>query len=298
MAITFVEGKPRDLGGFSVRRILPSAACRSVGPFVFFDHLGPAVLEDGPGIQVRPHPHIGLATVTYLFEGELMHRDSLGSVQAIRPGDVNWMTSGRGIVHSERSAAPQPGSPLRVHALQSWVALPLADEDGEPSFSHHPAASLPSVAGDGLTITVILGDAFGCRSPVPVRTRTLYALVELETGARFTLDATHDERAAFVIAGDVVAAGVVMPPQVLGVFEAGLKVAIEARSNATVILMGGAALDAPRALEWNFVSSDRAAIARAKSDWTSYPNTRFPLVPGEADHIPLPDAPRPAAGPT
>ncbi len=187
MSFDLIEGNLRDLGGFSVRRILPSAAHRAVGPFVFFDHLGPAMLAIGDGVQVRPHPHIGLATVTFLFDGELMHRDSIGSVQAIRPGDVNWMTSGRGIVHSERSPESIRAQAQPIHGIQSWVAVPKDKEDGDPSFAHHPAATLPTVDRPGVKITVIAGESFGRVSPVAVLMPTLYAVAFLDAGSTLEL---------------------------------------------------------------------------------------------------------------
>ncbi len=293
MTFDLITGKTRDLGGFTVSRILPSATHRAVGPFVFFDLLGPAVITEGDGVQVRPHPHIGLATVTYLFEGELMHRDSLGSTQPIHPGDVNWMTSGRGIVHSERSPLPEPGRPLRMHGIQSWVALPRADEDANPAFSHHPASTLPTRTGDGVTMTVIAGEAFGMRSPAPVRSPTLYVAVEMAPGASLVLDDAYDERAVFVVHGDVACAGETLTPEGLAVFAPGGEIVLEARGKALLMLVGGARLDGPRALDWNFVASDRSDIARAQQDWLGYPNARFPQVPGESDFIPLPGVPKP-----
>ena len=293
MSFDLVTGQLRDLGGFSVRRILPSLAHRAVGPFVFFDHLGPATLAAGAGVEVRPHPHIGLATVTYLFEGELLHRDSIGSDQAIRPGDVNWMTSGRGIVHSERSPGSIADAPQAIHGIQSWVAVPRTHEDGEPSFAHHPAATLPTVSLPGVRITVIAGDAFGQRAPVAVLSPTLYAAARLDADSTLTLDDAHDERAVFVVDGDVTVDGVPVTPQALAVITSGGDVTIEARSAALVMLVGGAKLDAPRALEWNFVASDRAAIEQARDDWRHYPSARFPQVPGEHESIPLPERPRP-----
>ena len=293
MSFDLVEGKSRDLGGFSVRRVLPSLPHRSVGPFVFFDQLGPAVLPAGDGVQVRPHPHIGLATVTFLFDGELMHRDSLGSVQSIRPGDVNWMTSGRGIVHSERSPGSLRDAAQGIHGIQSWVAVPKAHESGDPSFAHHPAATLPVVERPGVRITVIVGDAFGVTAPVAVLVPTLYAVAAMEPGSLLVLDDRHDERAVFVVEGDVAIDDVVVPPQTMAVLTSAGDAFITAHGKAIVMLVGGARLDAPRALEWNFVASDRAAIDAARADWAAFPNARFPQVPGETEFIPLPPRPRP-----
>lgn len=293
--LDLLEGKAHDLGGFTVRRLLPSHGHRAVGPFVFFDHLGPALLEpvrDGSGgIQVRPHPHIGLATVTYLFEGELVHRDSLGSVQSIRPGDVNWMTAGRGIVHSERSPDGTGDGPLPVHALQSWVALPQAHEDDTPSFMHHPASTLPVVERPGATITIVAGHGFGATSPVAVLMPTLYAVVRLDAGASLAVPDEHVERAAYVVTGDIAIDGERVQAQRMAVLEGGSTATIEASTPATVVLLGGAALDGPRALDWNFVASTRDAIAAAKDAWSRYPSERFPQVPGETEFIPLPGPP-------
>jgi redox-sensitive bicupin YhaK (pirin superfamily) len=291
MTFDLIEGKPRDLGGFSVRRVLPSHPHRAVGPFVFFDHLGPAVLEPGEGVQVRPHPHIGLATVTFLFDGELMHRDSLGSVQAIRPGDVNWMTSGRGIVHSERSPAESLQGPQTMHAIQSWVALPIEHENGDPSFAHHAAATLPRFNTGGVDVTVVAGHAFGQRAPVVVLAPTLYVVARFEAGARLTLSDEHDERALYLVSGDVGVDGRKIPPQTMAVFTDRGPVVIEASAASVALLLGGAKLDAPRAVDWNFVASSREAIAAARDAWERYPNERFPQVPGETEFIPLPSAP-------
>jgi redox-sensitive bicupin YhaK (pirin superfamily) len=281
MSHDLIEGKSRDLGGFSVSRILPSHPHRAVGPFVFFDYLGPAVLAADGGVEVRPHPHIGLATVTFLFEGEMIHRDSLGSVQAIRPGDVNWMTSGRGIVHSERSPEELRGLPKPIHAIQSWVAVPIDHEAGDPSFAHHPAATLPSFDLPGVRITVIAGTAFGHESPVAVLVPTMYAAAHMGAGSSFTLDAEHEERSIFVVSGTVALDGADVPTSTMAVLTSRSDAVITAASDAIVMLVGGARLDAPRALEWNFVASTRAAIDAARDDWASYPNERFPQVPGE-----------------
>ena len=291
MTIDLIEGNLRDLGGFSVRRVLPALSHRSIGPFVFFDHLGPAVLSPGDGIQVRPHPHIGLATVTFLFDGEIVHRDSLGNVQAIRPGDVNWMTSGRGIVHSERSSPEGCDRERPVHALQSWVALPRDHEDDEPAFVHHPAATLPRIERPGCTLTVVAGDAYGVRSPVAVLVPTLYVVARLDEGATLDIPADHEERAVYVVSGDVRVDDTVVPEKSMAVLEPRRAVTMAARRASVVMLLGGAKVDAPRALEWNFVASDRRAIEAARADWAGYPNARFPQVPGETEWIPLPERP-------
>jgi len=293
MTIDFIEGKPRDLGGFSVQRVLPALSHRSVGPFVFLDHLGPAILAPGDGIQVRPHPHIGLATVTFLFEGEIVHRDSLGNVQAIRPGDVNWMTSGRGIVHSERSSPDGREHERPVHGLQSWVALPRDHEFAEPAFAHHPGATLPRIERPGCVLTVVAGEAYGARSPVAVLVPTLYVAARMDAGGALEIPADHDERAIYVVDGDVRLDDKTVSDKLMAVLEPGRAVTMTATRASLVMLLGGAAVDAPRALEWNFVASDRNAIAQARNDWAGYPNARFPQVPGETEWIPLP--PRPGA---
>lgn len=291
MTIDLIDGHPRDLGGFSVRRVLPALSHRAVGPFVFFDHLGPAILAPGDGIQVRPHPHIGLATVTFLFDGEIVHRDSLGFVQPIRPGDVNWMTSGRGIVHSERSAPEGREHERPVHGLQSWVALPRDHENDEPAFAHHPAATLPRIERPGCTLTIVAGDAFGARSPVPVLVPTLYVVAEMDEAAALEIPADHDERAVYVVEGEVRVDDATVSETVMAVLEPGRAANLRASRRSIVMLLGGARLDAPRALEWNFVASDRAAITTARDDWVGYPNARFPQVPGEHESIPLPPRP-------
>jgi redox-sensitive bicupin YhaK (pirin superfamily) len=288
-----IRGRPTDLGGFTVRRVLPAAAARMVGPFVFVDHMGPAQFGIGSGIDVRPHPHIGLATVTYLFEGEFMHRDSLGTEQRIAPGDVNWMIAGRGIVHSERSPATLRSSPHRAHGVQTWVALPDGQEDVAPSFEHHPASTLPQVALPGAAVTVIAGTAFGARSPVGVRSPTLYCAVRFAPGATLTLPAEHDERAVYAIDDGVAVDGTALDGGVLAVLAAGRAVELHAVAGARLMLLGGAPVG-PRVVNWNFVASTRERIAQARDDWRRYgepqARSRFGSVPGETEFIPLPEA--------
>jgi redox-sensitive bicupin YhaK (pirin superfamily) len=276
----------RDIGGFAVRRVLPSVPKQMVGPFIFFDHIGPARLPPGEGLDVRPHPHIGLATVTYLFEGEILHRDSLGSVQPIRPGDVNWMTAGRGIAHSERTPPELRKAGASVHGIQTWVALPRASEEAEPSFFHHPQASLPVVEPPGATVRVIAGHAFGVRSPVAVFTDTLYATAELEPGASLALPPEHAERGVYVVEGNVTIGDTGVEAGELAVLAAGGEVEIRAPFSATVMLLGGAKMDGPRFIWWNFVSSSKERIERAKDDWRA---DRVGAVPGDSERIPLPD---------
>ena len=281
-----IEPRLRDLGGFSVRRVLPAPFHRMVGPFVFFDHMGPAVFEPGGGIDVRPHPHINLATVTYLFEGEIFHRDSLGSAQAIRPGAINWMTAGQGIVHSERTAPEVRAAGHRLHGLQIWVALPRAAEEVPPTFHHHAADTLPEVSGEGLRARVLVGSAFGVTSPLPTASPLSYADLELAAGAVLPLPREMPERAVYLVEGEVelsgarIAAGRMI---LLAADDSELRAATAAR----LVFIGGEPLDGPRHIEWNFVSSSRERIEEAKRAWRE---RRFPLVLGdEQEFIPLPD---------
>jgi redox-sensitive bicupin YhaK (pirin superfamily) len=276
----------RDLGGFSVRRVLPSAQRQLVGPFVFFDEMGPARFAPGAGLDVRPHPHIGLATVTYLFEGEILHRDSLGTEQPIRPGEVNWMTAGRGIVHSERTppALRAAGAPLS--GIQAWVALPRRDEETEPAFAHHGREELPVVDGEGATVRLIAGEAFGARAPVRVHSAMFYADAALADGARLAMPADHEERGLYLAGGALETAGQRFEAGRLLVFRAGAEVVLRALGPARCLLLGGEPMDGPRHVWWNFVSSSRDRIEQAKEDWREH---RFPLVPGDSERIPLPD---------
>jgi redox-sensitive bicupin YhaK (pirin superfamily) len=284
-----IKPRARDLGdGFTVRRALPDAKRRAVGPFVFFDQMGPVRLEPGHGLDVRPHPHIGLATVTYLFEGEILHRVSLGSVQAIRPGEVNWMTAGRGIVHSERTAPELRAAGPALSGVQTWVALPREEEECEPSFSHH--AALPQWEDGGVTLRVILGDVLGLSSPVPTLSPIVYADIELQATRRFAVPSKHEERGLYVIEGDIAIGAQQAAAGEMLVLTPGSEVVVEASTPARVLLFGGAALDGPRHVWWNFVSSRSDRIVEAARDWK---DGRFPAVPGETEFIPLPDkAPR------
>jgi redox-sensitive bicupin YhaK (pirin superfamily) len=286
MSTTILNPHLRDLGGFSVRRVLPALARKTVGPFIFFDHFGPTDLAPGNGVDVRPHPHIGLATVTYLFDGALMHRDSLGSVQRIKPGDVNWMTAGRGIVHSERSAPEDRTTGIRMHGLQTWVALPLALEDTVPSFTHVPGATLPRIDTDGARIVVVAGHAFGRHAPTPTTSDTLYAAVELDAGATLELPAEHEERAIYVAAGTVELDGLVVAEAQMAVLAGDEPVRITAPGGAMVMLVGGARLDGDRIIWWNFVASSRERIELAKEKWRAQ---QFGHVAGDSEFIPLPE---------
>jgi redox-sensitive bicupin YhaK (pirin superfamily) len=286
-----LTGHEKDLGGgFLVRRLLPDARQRSVGPFIFFDHFGPARELPGVDHDVRPHPHIGLATVTYLFEGAMMHRDSIGSAQLIEPGAINWMTAGRGIVHSERRPEHLRDVPFVNHGLQLWTALPLEHEEAQPSFSHTPAQAIPECAVGDARVRVLVGEAFGARSPVPALSRTLYLDVSLPAGGRMALPALEAQQAIYLVEGELELDGAPLPPRQMAVLAPGAPVALAARSGARLVLGGGDALDAPRHMWWNFVSSRKERIDQAAEDWKA---GRFPPVPGETEFIPLPD--RPAA---
>ncbi len=281
-----VAPRPRDIGGFEVRRLLPVAQRRAVGPFVFFDQMGPTTIPAGHGMAVRPHPHIGLATVTYLFQGEILHRDSLGSVQVIRPGDVNWMTAGSGIAHSERTPPEARASGGPVFGIQSWVALPKAHEETDPAFFHHPAASLPLIEGEGKTVRIIAGTAFGQTAPVATFSATLYCDVVLKAGAKAEVPIEHEERAIQPVVGRISVAGRTVEPGSMLVLRAGMPVTIEALEDARLMLLGGERLDGPRQMWWNFVSSSPERIEQAKADWKA---GRFGPVPGETEFIPLPE---------
>jgi redox-sensitive bicupin YhaK (pirin superfamily) len=279
-----IEARVRSLGELDVRRVLPAAKRRMVGPFIFFDHMGPAVFPPGQGIAVRPHPHIGLATVTYLFEGEIIHRDSLGYLQPIEPGAVNLMTAGRGIVHSER-AGEDLAITSKLHGIQSWMALPTELEEMEPSFIHYPATALPELAVDGCTVRVIMGAAFGRVSPVASYSPILYLEVRLPRGARFALPSRPPECAAYVVAGTARIGGVEYAEGVLAVARPGAPLALTAVAASRVMIIGGAPLSA-REIWWNFVSSSAERIEQAKLDWLE---GRFGKVPGDDEFIPLPE---------
>lgn len=294
-----VVPRTHDLGdGFHVRRALPSRERRMVGPFVFFDQMGPHTFSAGQGLDVRPHPHIGLSTVTYLLQGEIEHRDSLGTSQAIRPGEVNWMTAGKGIVHSERTAADQRARATPLFGLQCWVALPKSHEENDPSFLHLGDSELPLIDGDGATARVIAGSFFGQASPVPAASAMFYVDLHLQSGARLTMPAQYAEQAVYVLDG-------VLDLGRDGRFEAGQLVVLKpgavvtlaagGTASARLMLLGGEPMDGPRFLSWNFVSSSAERIEQAKEDWKAQ---AFPKVPGDSEFIPLPDLPgRPVSYP-
>jgi redox-sensitive bicupin YhaK (pirin superfamily) len=283
-----VVPRTADLGdGFTVKRALPSAQTRMVGPFVFFDHFGPVVFRSGKGVDVRPHPHIGLATVTYLFEGEIMHRDSLGTAAPIRPGEVNWMTAGRGIVHSERTAPERRENGDSLHGLQMWVALPAAQEEMAPAFAHYGIEDFPVVRDDGKTVRVVVGSLYGARSPVKATSETIFADVALTAGSTLPLDADHEERAIYVIDGEIDIAGDRFGVDRLLVFRPGDRITIRALGDAHLVIVGGATMDGPRHVWWNFVSSRKERIEEAKAEWAA---GHFGKVPGdEIEFIPLPE---------
>jgi hypothetical protein len=277
----------KDLGGgFTVRRLLPAAAQRAVGPWVFFDHFGPVVATPDDNHDVRPHPHIGLATVTYLFEGAMQHRDSTGASQRIEPGAVNWMTAGRGIVHSERTPADLRGVTRRSHGLQLWAALPAEHEEDAPSFAHTPAAAIPEREVGGARLRVLIGEAFGLRSPVQTLSPTLYLDIALVAGDALPVPPAA-ERALYAVDGAFELDGQEVPPHTMVVLEPGSEPMLSASGEARVVLIGGAPLG-PRFLWWNFVSTRRERIGQAAADWEAQ---RLGEVPGETEFIPLPERP-------
>ena len=284
---TLILIKPRthDIGGLEVNRVLPSSAQRMVGPFVFFDHMGPATFLPSQGVDVRPHPHIGLATVTYLFSGDMMHRDSLGSVQEIMPGDVNWMTAGRGIVHSERTSMKARATGSRLHGIQAWVALPESNEQGDPGFNHHPSTTLPKITDNGIDMSLIAGTSFGKTSPAPTFSAMFYIAVHMQPGSRFELPAEHEERGIYVVEGDVTIDGQSIPPQHLVAVKHTNPVVITAIDKSRLMLLGGDKLG-DRFIWWNFVASSKELIEDAKQRWKEQ---QFPAIAGETEFIPLPD---------
>ena len=284
-----IKGKPRDLGdGFHVSRILPAIEKRAIGPFVFFDYFGPVEFKPGKGIDVRPHPHIGLATVTYLFEGSQMHRDTLGSVQEIQPGAVNWMTAGRGIAHSERTGPQVRAAGHRLHGIQSWVGLPTADEEAAPSFQHVASADLPSAERDGVTLKIITGAAFGLTSPVKVFSPIFYVDAKFADGASLSFTPEHEERAVFVVGGTIEINGEPHDDGTMAILAPGETVSLHANGESRAMLLGGAPLDGEqRHMWWNFVASSKERIEQAKADWAS---GRFGKIPGDDfEFIPLPE---------
>lgn len=277
----------RDLGGFEVRRALPAASKQMVGPFIFFDQMGPAEFLIGEGIDVRPHPHIGLATVTYLFDGGIMHRDSLGTELEIKPGALNLMTAGSGIVHSERTSRAARTTDSRLFGIQAWAALPKSHEESAPSFTHYDAGVLPRITGEGKTVRLIMGALYGQSSPAEFPHDCFYAEAVLAPGAVLPLDTDYDERAVFIVSGEIDVGGQSFGPGRLLVFRPGDRISILATSNARLMLVGGEPMDGPRHVWWNFVSSSKDRIDAAKADWKA---GRFAPVPADdKEFIPLPD---------
>ena len=279
-----IEPVTKDLGEFTVRRALPDSRRQRVGPFIFFDHMGPAEFPPDSGVNVRAHPHIGLATITYLFEGEILHRDNLGFVQVIQPGAVNWMTAGKGIVHSEKVRPEIKASGQKLHGLQVWVALPADREEIEPRFEHYPDDEIPWVEMPDSRVRVVIGSAYGATSPVKTESETLYVEVNLQAGAALDLPVV-EELGVYVVEGSIGLDGETITDGVLAVLKSGATATISSSSGARVMLFGGAALEGERILWWNFVSSSRKRMEQAKKDWRE---GRFAEVPGETDFIPLP----------
>jgi redox-sensitive bicupin YhaK (pirin superfamily) len=281
-----IEGRPRSIGALDVTRVLPARERRAVGPFVFLDHMGPVSFAPGSGFDVPPHPHIGLSTVTYLFEGEGVHRDSLGTVAVVRPGEINLMTAGRGVVHSERSDPAWRAQGGALHGLQLWLGLPTANEEDEPSFEHHGRAALPEVAAAGARARVLLGEALGARSPATHPSRPLLLDVALDAGASFEVDGAGEERAVYVVEGEVVVGQRSFGGLRLLVVAPGAALLVVARRASRVVVLGGPPLDGERFIEWNFVSSSRERIERAKAAWRAQ---TFPRIPGDdQEFVPLP----------
>jgi redox-sensitive bicupin YhaK (pirin superfamily) len=281
-----LDGDAKDLGEFTVRRTLPHPARQRVGPFIFWDHMGPAEFPPGAGVSVRPHPHIGLATITYLFEGVIMHRDSLGHAQPITRGEVNWMTAGRGIVHSERSPEELVESGSSLHGIQAWVALPHELEETEPRFEHYTADQIPVVDFGGARATIIAGEAWDEASPVQTSSPTLYVEADLDAGGSIATPGGVDELAVYPVDRDVSVEGEIVAGGRMAVLNPGVAATIEAQAPSKVMILGGATLPGERILWWNFVSSSRERLDQAKRDWRE---DRFESVPGDTEFIPLPD---------
>ena len=286
MITRVIEPRRRDVTGLAVGRVLPVAGQRSVGPFVFLDHMGPAELSPGEGIDVPPHPHIGLATVTYLFDGEMVHRDSMGVEQTIRPGDVNWMSAGAGVTHSERTSDSDRASASRLHGMQSWVALPRECEEDEPRFQHHRGSTLPEADDAGVRLRLLAGTGYGLESPVRVSSPLVYAELAMDPGAACSLPDEHEERAIFIESGTLRGSGNTLDAGRLYVLDAGELPRLEAVGATRAMVLGGAPLDAPRKMFWNFVSSTAERIERAKGEYAA---GRFPRIPGDdAAFVPMP----------
>lgn len=287
MAISyFFKAHDKDLGGgFKVRRVLPAAAKQAVGPFIFFDHFGPVDAPPDANHDVRPHPHIGLATVTYLYEGAIVHRDSVGTVQRIEPGAINWMTAGSGIVHSERVPEDLKGKPRRSHGLQLWAALPREHEETPASFAHTPAHAIPVAAFDGGEARILIGSAFGFTSPVATFSEMLYLDIRLDAGCELVLDDLPEEAGIYAVGGELAIDGEVLEPATMAYLEPGSAARVSSATGAQFVVIGGAPLDGHRFMFWNFVSSNKERLAKAADDWEQQ---RYATVPGETEWIPLP----------
>jgi redox-sensitive bicupin YhaK (pirin superfamily) len=276
----------KDLGdGFLVRRALPSAKRQMVGPFIFFDQFGPVIMKAGQGLDVRPHPHIGLSTVTWVFDGKIFHRDSLGSEQSIQPGELNWMTAGRGIVHSERTSAPERSAGQKMFGIQSWIALPEKHEEAAPEFQHYKSPDLPEISDVGRHVKLVSGQLFGAVSPAHTFTDQFYAEVTLQPGSKIPLPTEHIERGVYLVEGEVEICGQSHAPGQLLVFKPGDPITIFSAKGARFMMLGGEPMDGPRYIWWNFVSSSKDKIEAAKEDWKQ---ARFAIVPGDEEFIPLP----------
>ncbi len=290
---TIIVPRARDIGGFEVRRALPSGRRQMVGPFIFFDQAGPAEFLTGQGIDVRPHPHIGLGTVTYLYKGEFQHRDSLGTDQIILPGAINWMVAGHGVTHSERTSAQTRKGPHELFGIQTWVALPETDEDTAPSFEHNAKESLPLLAAEGKQVRVLLGHAYGERAPAKVFSDMFYVDAVLEPGARIPLPDDHEDRGLYVLSGSIDVAGETYEEGRMMVFRPGDAISVAAGPRgARLMLLGGATLNGPRLIWWNFVATSKERLEAAKADWARHgeAGARFPLPPGDTNEfIPLPE---------
>lgn len=282
-----IESRERKITEqFVVRRLIPIAKRRTIGPFIFFDHMGPVDLEPENNSDVLPHPHIGLATVTYLFEGEIFHRDSIGSAIAIRPGDINWMTAGSGIVHSERTTPEQASKKRRLHGLQLWVALPEDQEETAPAFEHQDAAALPGLEINRIKLRILAGTAYGHTSPVKILSPLFYVDADIPTGEELEITEEYAERAAYIVSGSIAHNGIDYKSGTMLVFQPGSKSCIRASQDSRVMLLGGPPIDRPRQIYWNFVSTSRDRIEKAKTDWRE---RKFPTIPGDdKEFVPLP----------
>ncbi|RAI01588.1 hypothetical protein DLJ53_09195 [Acuticoccus sediminis] len=290
---TLIVPRSRDLGGFEVRRALPAPKRQMVGPFIFFDQAGPAELLTGQGVDVRPHPHIGLGTVTYLFRGDFHHRDSTGADQIISPGALNWMVAGRGVTHSERTPEAARRGPNGLFGIQTWLALPEAQEDIAPSFAHHGRETLPVIQDDGVSVRLILGTAYGASAPATMYSDTFYADVALEPRRRLPMPDDHEDRGIYIVDGSISVAGEVFEAGRMMVFRPGDRITVAAgEQGARLMLLGGATLEGPRYIWWNFVASSKERIEAAKAEWRTqaWGTGRFDLPAGDRnEHIPLPD---------